>query len=47
MFVVQTFEGRYRMDAENYNLRNFAVRRLALLTMRLVEHMASMKDWKN
>jgi hypothetical protein len=47
MCVAQTLEGRYRMDAGNYNLRIFTVRRLVLLTMRLAEHIASMKDMKN
>jgi len=43
----KNFELRYRMDAGNYDLRNFTVRRIVLLTMRLAEHIASMNDFKN
>jgi hypothetical protein len=40
MCVAQTFEGRYKMDAENYNLGNFTVG-ILVLTMRMAEHIAS------
>jgi hypothetical protein len=47
MCAAKTFEGRYRMDIGNYNLLNFTVRRLVLLTTGLAEHIARMKDLKN
>jgi hypothetical protein len=47
MCVIQTVEGTYIKDADNYNLQNFTVRRLALLTMRLVIHVTRMKNLKN